>query len=75
MSLTKRFYYVGMLPPEEKLTIYKKVKGYFLFESGEWNLNDFKPVLNEKLKDVLEILDYSIINYMEIYKDYSYGRY
>lgn len=75
--LMERFYYVRMLPADRKLELYKKLKGYFLFEnSGQFNINDLLPIMDEKVKDVIDILDYEVFyNPLEIYKDYSYGRY
>ena len=73
-KLTDRFYFVSMLPMDKKLEIYKWVKGYCLWESQ--NLVDtMEVVMDEKLKDVEDVLFYDPINYLEVYKDYSYGRY
>ena len=67
--------FVRQLPKEEKLEIYKKVKGWCLWEHCRLT-TVMHSVLNEKAKDVQAILDYDMcINYMEVYKDYSYGRY
>ena len=66
--------FVRDLSKAEKLDIYKKVKGSCLFE-GCWNLNCMKNVLDEKVKDVLDILDYDmVIDSMAVYRDYTYGR-
>lgn len=66
--------YVRQLSPAEKLDIYKKVKGTCLYE-GCWSLNCMITIMNEKAKDILDVLDCNMgYNCMEIYKDYSYGR-
>ena len=67
--------FVRDLSKEKKLEIYKKTKGWCLDE-GCWSLNCMKNVLNEKAKDIFAILDSEMtINSMEVYKDYTYGRY
>lgn len=66
--------FIRMLPPEEKLEIYKQVKGLCIWE-GLPLLSTMQDVLDSKVKDVLPIIDYEMaVNYMEIYRDYSYGR-
>ena len=69
--------FVRDLAPAEKLELYKKLKGYFLFENaGKFNINDLLPIMDEKVKDIIDILDYEVFyNPLEVYKDYSYGRY
>ena len=69
--------FVRDLPKDEKLELYKQLKGYFLFENnGKFDVNDLRPVLDEKAKDVRNILFFEIfIDTMEWYKIYSYGRY
>lgn len=68
--------YVRQLAPAEKLELYKKIKGYYLHETGEFNLNDFGPVLDEKVNNVLDAVDYEMsFNPMEVYKDYVNRRY
>lgn len=69
--------FVCDLPKEEKLKIYKQVKGYCLWEGIMDNfMNTLWDVLDSKIKDVLPIIDYDMaVDYMEVYKDYSYGRY
>ena len=66
--------FVRMLPPAERLEVFKQVKGLCLWEG--YNLVDtMKEVLDNKVKDVLPIVDYEMsVNYLEVYKDYSYGR-
>lgn len=67
--------FVRDLSKEKKLEIYKKTKGWCL-EEGCWNLNAMKNVLDEKAKDVMDILDNEmVINPIECYKNYTYGRY
>lgn len=66
--------YVRQLPAKEKLKLYKKIKGWCLFE-GWWNVNAVASILDEKVKDVTDILDYEMaINPMEVYKDHVNGR-
>lgn len=70
--------FVRDLPKKEKLEIYKKVKGYCIFEGYFYGafMSILKNVLDEQVKTVVAILDYDMaVNYMEVYKDYSYGRY
>lgn len=69
--------FVSDLAPAKKLELYKKLKGYFLHENGgTFDINEIAPIMCEKVKDVMDILDYEIFyNPMEIYKEYSYGRY
>lgn len=69
--------FVCDLSPAEKLEIYKQVKGLCLWESIIDNFaNTMLDVLDSKVKDVLPIVDYEMaVDYMEVYKDYSYGRY
>ena len=69
--------FISDLPKDEKLELYKQLKGYFLFEnSGKFDINELLPILDEKVKDVIDILDYEVFyNPLEVYKDYSYGRY
>ena len=68
--------YIRQLVPAELLALYKKIKGYYLFETGKFNVNDVKPILDEKVRDVLDVLDYDMaVNYLEVYKDYVNGRY
>ena len=64
------------LSPAEKLEIYKQVKGYCLWEGIMDTFSDTMwNVLDSKVKDVLPIVDYEMaVDYMEVYKDYSYGR-
>lgn len=69
--------FVFQLPAKEKLELYKKFKGYCFSEGGTaaWNVNEFKPILDEKAKDVYGVLDYELyINPLEVYKDYVNGR-
>ena len=66
--------FVRDLSKEKKLDIYKKVKGWCLFE-GCWSLNCMKNVLDEKAKDVMDILDYNmVVDAMEYYRERTYGR-
>ena len=69
--------FVSDLPKVKKLELYKKLKGYFLFEnSGKFDINELLPIMDEKVKDIIDVLDYEVIyNPLEVYKDYSYGRY
>lgn len=68
--------FVRQLAPAEKLELYKKIKGYYLFETGIFNINDFRPILDEKARDVIDVVDYEMpFSPMEIYKDYVNGRY
>lgn len=67
--------YVRQLAPAEKLELYKQIKGWSLFE-GSWNVNAFKNVLDEKVKDVRDVLLYDVYidcNYW--YQHYVNGRY
>ena len=67
--------FVNQLPKAEKLEIYKKVKGFCLWE-GYPIYTTMQEVLNEKVKDILPIVDYEMsISYIDVYKDYSYGRF
>ena len=69
--------YFRQLAPADQLRLFKKVKGYYLFEGGVegWNVNYFKPILDEKAVDVHDALDYDFVNYEEVYKDYVNRRY
>ena len=68
--------FVCQMPLKDKLTLYKKFKGYYLFETGTWNVNEFKPILDEKVKDVIDVLDYEItINPLVVYNEYVNGVY
>lgn len=69
--------FISDLPKDEKLELYKQLKGYFLFEnSGKFDINELLPILDEKVKDVRNILFYEVyIDTMDWYKRYSYGRY
>lgn len=69
--------FVCDLPKEEKFKIYKQVKGLCLWEGiMDTFLDTMWNVLDSKVKDVLPIVDYEMaVDYMEVYKDYSYGRY
>lgn len=67
--------FVRDLPKNKKLEIYKKVKGFCLWE-GYPVYTTMQEVLCNKVKDILPIVDYEMsVSYMEVYKDYSYGRY
>lgn len=68
--------FVCDLPKEQRFEIYKLVKGVCLHEGIMDNfMNTLWDVLDSKVKDVLPIRDYEGgVDYMEIYKDYSYGR-
>lgn len=71
--------FVSDLPKKEKLEIYKMVKGCCLLEGYEL-VGSMRNMLDEKVKDVKDLLEngmigYEPVNYMEVYKDYSYGRY
>ena len=62
--------FVRNLPNKQKLEIYKKTKGWCLSE-GYWNINCMKDIMNEKAKDVFDVIDYELfINPMECYKQY-----
>ena len=66
--------YVRDLGKERKLEIYKKVKGICIWE-GLSLMPTMKEVLNEKVKDVVPLIDYDMaMDYMSVYMDYSYGR-
>ena len=66
--------YVSQLSKAEKLELYKKIKGWCAFE-GCWNLNVMKNILDEKVKDIMNILEYDVyIDCMEYYNDYVNGR-
>jgi len=68
--------FVRQATPAKKLELYKKFKGYYLFETGTFDVNELKPILDEKIQDVENVLDYElIVNPMEVYKDYVNGRY
>ena len=67
--------FVRDLAPAEKLELYKKIKGICLFEGYNF-IDTMKDTLDNKVKDVLPIVDYEMgFSPMEVYKDYSYGRY
>ena len=67
--------FVRDLSPAEKLEIYKKVKGLCIW-NGFYTMPTMKEVLDNKVKDVLPLVDCEMaVDYMEVYKDYSYGRY
>ena len=66
--------FVRDLSPAEKLTIYKKVKGFCLWE-GIAIMDTMKNVLDDKVKDVVDNLDYDIVDHMESYKDYTHNRF
>ena len=68
--------YVRQLAPAEKLELYKQFKGYYLFETGKFNVNDLRPILDEKAKDVWDVLFFEVLidcNYW--YQHYVNGRY
>ena len=66
--------YVRDLPRKDKLELYKKIKGWCLFE-GCWNLNCMKNIMDEKAKDIASTLEYDVyIDCMEYYNDYVNGR-
>ena len=69
--------FMNDLSPAEKLEIYKQVKGLCLWEGiMDTFVDTMWNVLDSKVKDVLPIIDYEMgVTYMEVYKDYSYGRY
>lgn len=72
--------YVRDLSPAEKLEIYKQIKGFCLWEGSTQNCLakiNMSKIMDEKVKDIIDIIiDYDMaIDYMEVYKDYSYGRY
>ena len=74
--------FVRDLPKEEKYKLYKYVKGFFLFEEGSLQhfAGTLSEMLDEKAKDVniddmeWDLYNYGYVNYLEVYKDYSYGR-
>lgn len=67
--------FVSQLDEPKKLEIFKQVKGLCLWE-GIPLMQTMRDVLDSKVKDVLPIVDYEMaVDYMEVYKDYSYGRY
>lgn len=72
--------FVRDLAPTEKLELYKKIKGFCLCESSYKNgclaKINMKQIMDEKVKDVVDvIINYDMeTDYMEVYKDYSYGR-
>lgn len=67
--------FVRDLPKDEKLELYKQIKGWCLFE-GCWSLKCMKNIMDEKAKDIRNILFYDVyIDCMEWYRRYSYGRY
>ena len=75
--------FVRDLPKEEKYKLYKYVKGFCLWD--DTNLSKFiltmSGLLDEKVQDVniddieWDLYNYGYVNYLEVYKDYSYGRY
>ena len=75
--------FVRDLPKEDKYKLYKYIKGFFLFEEGSLNkfTGTLSEMLNEKVQDVniddleWDLYNYGYVNYLEVYKDYSYGRY
>ena len=68
--------FVRDLAPAEKLELYKKIKGFCLFNDCTIKYVNMTKLMDEKLKDVFAILQEEDmdVNYIEIYKDYSYGR-
>ena len=67
--------FVRDLAPAEKLELYKRMKGYSIF-NGVTTAYATSGVWDQKIKDVKAILDEEMaVDYMEVYKDYSYGRY
>jgi len=73
--------YVRDLSKNEKLELYKQIKGFCLWEGSAKkdclvHVNMGK-IMDEKVKDIIDvIINYDMaIDYMEVYKDYSYGRY
>lgn len=66
--------YVRMLPADKKLRIYKMVKGFCLWEGIPF-IPTMQEILNSKAKDIVGLLYLDSVNYLDIYKEYSYGRY
>lgn len=67
--------FVCDLPKNEKFKIYKQVKGLCLWHGCNF-VETMQEVLNNKCKDVLPLIDYCMeVDYMDVYKEYSYGRY
>lgn len=67
--------FVRQLPKATKLELYKQIKGLCLWE-GLPIAETISEALDNKARDVLPLVDYDMcINYMEVYKDYSYGRF
>ena len=76
--------FVRDLPKEDRYKLYKYVKGFCLWD--DTNLSKFaltmSGLLDEKAKDVdIDSLEWDLVgfgeyvNFLEVYKDYSYGRY
>lgn len=67
--------FISDLPKADKLELYKQLKGYFLFENnGKFDINDLSPIMDEKVKDIRNILFFEIsIDCMEWYRIYTYG--
>lgn len=66
--------FVRSVCKKRRLEIYKKVKG-FCFHEGIPFAETMQNVLNEKAKDIEDILDYDMVNdYMDEYRICSYRK-
>ena len=66
--------FVCQLSKNEMFDLYKSIKGYCLWH-GQNIMKTMQSAMNEKVRDVHNILFWDAINYMEVYRDYTYGRY
>ena len=66
--------FVRLASPQRRLEIYKKVKGYCALEGISF-VQTMQAVLDEKVADVENILDYDMaVNYMDMYMAVSHGK-
>ena len=78
--------YVRQLPKNDLFRLYKYIKGFILYDKAGKLGTDFcftmSAILDEKAKDInIDDLAWDIcepgylVNFEEVYRDYSYGRY
>lgn len=68
MVFVPRVIYVSQLPKDKKLDLFKRVKGYCLWEGADL-MYVMKGVLDEKIKDVEAVLEEQYYDCMSMYED------
>ena len=68
MVFVPRVIYVRQLPKDKKLDLFKRVKGYCLWEGADL-MYVMKGILDEKIKDVEAALAEEYFDCMTMYKD------